>query len=58
MWVIPLILLLSDDEKGDTQLFPATQEHFEPYVRAFSDTARGKISFTLFESLPKPSSIQ
>ena len=46
--------LLSEDEKGDTLLFPATQKHLEPYVRAFTDIVRDKTSFTLFESLPKP----
>lgn len=45
--------LLSEDEKGDTLLLPATQKHLEAYVRAFTDTVRGKTSFTLFESLPK-----
>lgn len=45
--------LLSEDEKGDTLLFPATQKHLQPYVKAFTDIVRGKTSFTLFESLPK-----
>lgn len=37
----------------DEKLFPATEKHLQPYVKAFTDIVRGKISSTLFESLPK-----
>ena len=45
--------LLTESEKGDILLFPATQKHLEPYVKAFTDIVQDKTSFTLFESLPK-----
>ncbi len=45
--------LLTENEMGETQLFPATQKHLEPYVKAFADMVRDKTSFVLLESLPR-----
>ena len=45
--------LLTENEMGETQLFPATQKHLEPYVKAFTDMVRDKTSFALLESLPR-----
>lgn len=45
--------LLTENAAGDTQLFPATRRHLEPYVRAFTDMVRDKTTFPLLESLPK-----